>query len=503
MHDPNGDTVVEILARRRDRGPVEVYSACTASEVAIRACLERSKRTGGYVLVEATANQVDQTGGFTGMRPVNFARFVPELADRQALPRDRVILGGDHLGPLTWRELPSKHAMEQAAELVRLFVLAGFTKIHLDTSMCLGDDKCSRGLPAETVASRAVMLARVAEEAHRTLCSRHPGAPDLVYVVGSEVPIPGGGVGDEDVRVTTPAGLVESVETYRSAFVSAGLSDAWSRTVAIVVQPGVEFSDRGVHEYDRRAAAELVATLGRWPGLVFEGHSTDYQRAASLRALVEGGVAILKVGPALTFAEREGLVALEAIEGELLYRRSGERSHFSEALEQEMLRVPAHWEQHYRGEPDALRLKRRFSYSDRWRYYLPAPPVQQAIDRRFANLASTAIPPSLVSQYLPCQYVRYREGTLSLDHGRWCATAWVTVSTTTSRPRARCARQAALLDARPAWNLHALTAGRHGDPAPAEEKSDGTFRDSVHRPVGRPAVRDHVPETRRLGLRRR
>ncbi len=414
MNGASVNAVIGILDRRREGVPVGMVSACTASELAIEACLERAQGSGGHVLVEATANQVDQRGGYTGMRPADFARFVLGLADRRGFPRGRVILGGDHLGPLTWRGLPASQAMDEAAELVRLFVLAGFTKLHLDTSMHLGDDDRAARLHPEIVAVRAAALARAAEDAHRTLRAQDPRAPAPAYVVGSEVPVPGGASGDDRLRITAPADLVETVETFRSVFASAGLSEVWERTVAVVVQPGVEFGDETVHEYDRRAAAELMATLRRWPALVFEGHSTDYQRAASLRALVEDGVAILKVGPALTFALREGLFALEAVERELLRGQDG-LSRFSEVLEQEMLREPRHWVHHYHGDAEAQRVKRRFSYSDRWRYYLPAPPVRSALDRLFANLGAVRIPASVVSQVLPRQYTRIREGLLEAD----------------------------------------------------------------------------------------
>jgi D-tagatose-1,6-bisphosphate aldolase subunit GatZ/KbaZ len=362
-----------------------------------------------------TANQVDQRGGYTGMRPVDFAGFVLRIAERLGFPRDRVILGGDHLGPLTWRRLPAEKALAEACELVRLFVRAGFQKIHLDASMHLGDDDPSKPLPPELVAARAAELAEVSETAHGALRQEVPDAPPPAYVVGSEVPIPGGATHEEGLRVTEPADLVRTLEAFRSAFAARGVAQAWERTIAVVVQPGVEFGDDSVHEYDRAAAATLMATLRRWPGLVFEGHSTDYQRASSLRAMVEDGVAILKVGPALTFALREGLLALEAMERELLHARPEALSRFSEVLELEMLRAPAHWAQHYHGTPEERRIKRRFSYSDRCRYYLPAPPVNAAIEQLVANLAATRIPASLISQVLPVQYARVREGLLPAE----------------------------------------------------------------------------------------
>ena len=52
--------------------------------------------------------------------------------------------------------------------------------------------------------------------------------------------------------------------------------------------------------------------------IVYEAHSTDYQKKDSLKKMVEDNFAILKVGPWLTFAFREAVFALAKIEEELL-----------------------------------------------------------------------------------------------------------------------------------------------------------------------------------------
>ena len=106
--------------------------------------LQQGKRFGDDVLIEGTSNQVNQFGGYTGMRPADYKEFVLGLADKVNFPRERVILGGDHLGPLVWCKEPEESAMAKARDLVREYVLAGYKKIHLDTSMRLGDD--SQGL---------------------------------------------------------------------------------------------------------------------------------------------------------------------------------------------------------------------------------------------------------------------------------------------------------------------------------------------------------------------
>jgi D-tagatose-1,6-bisphosphate aldolase subunit GatZ/KbaZ len=224
--------------------------------------------------------------------------------------------------------------MPRALELVRGYVLAGFSKIHIDTSMRLADDDPSARLPDETIARRGAELCAAAEDAFAVFRTAYPGAPAPVYVIGSEVPIPGGAMENEEtVAVTKPEDCKATLEAFQAAFTRRGLKDAWDRVIALVVQPGVEFADESVVEYDRAAARDLTASLDAWPGLVFEGHSTDYQSKERLREMVEDGIAILKVGPALTFALREGLFALERIEAELGRLRPFPASAFRDTLE--------------------------------------------------------------------------------------------------------------------------------------------------------------------------
>lgn len=397
--------------------PAGIYSACSANELVLEACMERAMKDSDYVLIEATANQVNQYGGYTGMKPVDFSRFVYSIAEKVKFPDDKIILGGDHLGPLTWKGLPAEKAMEEAKELIRQFVYAGFTKIHIDTSMHLGDDDKAKKLETTVIAERGAVLAKAAEKAFEELAASNPHALHPVYVIGSEVPIPGGSQGEEEqLQVTSPDDFRETVNLFREEFYRNNLDSAWENVIAIVVQPGVEFGDDSIHEYDRNAAEELCKELKNYPSLVFEGHSTDYQTPEALKEMVEDGIAVLKVGPALTFALREALFALNHIENELLKGRNGiELSNFIEVLDETMVNKPENWIKHYHGNDEKLRLSRKYSFSDRSRYYLPLPEVQQALDRLMRNLKTVDIPLSLISQYMPVQYDRIRSGLLGKD----------------------------------------------------------------------------------------
>ena len=365
--------------------------------------MDHARDCGQPLLIEATSNQVNQYGGYTGMKPEDFAVFVMDIASCSGFDPEKVILGGDHLGPLVWKHMPENEAMSRAEELVASFVRAGFTKIHLDTSMRLGGDPSDCVLPDEVIASRGARLCAAAESA---ASSQLP-----VYVIGSEVPIPGGA--EEDALAPTePSAFKASYEAFRSAFEQKGLSSALERIVAFVVQPGVEFGGDVIHEYDRSAAAALTASLSDVPRMIFEGHSSDYQRPESLAMMVEDGIGILKVGPGLTFALREGLLALEHIERELARSQGFTPSNFADTLDNAMKSDDSNWKNHYHGDEESQRLQRRYSLFDRARYYLPVPAVDKAVNKLIGNLKNVEIILPLLSQYLPKSFEKIRKGEL-------------------------------------------------------------------------------------------
>lgn len=395
--------MLDMIKRRAAGEKCGIYSACTASAAVIEAVLLRAGQSGQPALIEATANQVNQFGGYTGMTPRDYASFVYEIADKTGFDRGMLILGGDHLGPLTWKGEPEQSAMDKAETLIEDFMRAGFSKIHIDTSMRLKDDSVTERLSDAVIARRAARLAAAAQRV----------GGDAVYIIGSEVPVPGGAQEEEAVAVTAPEDFERTLESFRQAFEKAGANQVWSRVIGVVVQPGVEFGDASVHHYDRNAAKKLTAALKNHPGIVFEGHSTDYQTPENLRRMVEDGVAILKVGPALTFYQREALFALSMIERELLSGADGiTLSNFDGVLEQVMLEKPGNWNKYYHGDAREQRIKRRFSFSDRSRYYMPDPLVAQAVDRLFENLNGVEIPWSLLSQYMPVQALKARAGEI-------------------------------------------------------------------------------------------
>lgn len=407
--------LLEMVEKRKAGIHCGVPSFCCANKLVIEAILDQAKRFDDTVLIEATSNQVNQERGYTGMTPMDFRNFVYEIADKLHFSRSKIILGGDHMGPLPWANLPEAEAMKHAEILVRACVRAGYQKIHLDTSMRLGDDPVDQPLEDATIAARGAYLYKACEEEFQKIAAEDSSAVHPVYVIGSEVPIPGGSQEEEDtVQVTTPERFEKTLMAYHQKFAELGLSDAWSYIIAMVVQPGVEFGNRDIHHYNRIEAYSLCQELRKYPDMVFEGHSTDFQSPAKLKEMVEDGIAIIKVGPALTFALREALFALSRIEEELIADPSV-WSNFPGVLESEMLGNPKHWNKHYHGSDYEKMLDRKYSFSDRCRYYFATEAVDAAIKKLFKNLAGEEIPMGMLHQYMPLQYIKVRDGKLKCE----------------------------------------------------------------------------------------
>ncbi|HAH3574343.1 TPA: hypothetical protein GFX97_18210 [Escherichia coli] len=146
-----------------------IYAVCSAHPLVLEAAIRYASANQTPLLIEATSNQVDQFGGYTGMTPADFRGFVCQLADSLNFPQDALILGGDHLGPNRWQNLPAAQAMANADDLIKSYVAAGFKKIHLDCSMSCQDDPIP--LTDDIVAERAARLAKVADRCQAILTS--------------------------------------------------------------------------------------------------------------------------------------------------------------------------------------------------------------------------------------------------------------------------------------------------------------------------------------------
>lgn len=403
----------DVLALQKRGRPRGIASICSINRLVVEAAIEQAHSDDSLVLIESTCNQVNQFGGYSGLTPSDVRAFVLPLAAARGFPEARLILGGDHLGPYPFRSEKASAAMAKARDMVRGYVVAGFTKIHIDPSMRLADDPGdpAAALDPRIVAERCAELCAVAEG------SRGGGRPAPVYVIGSDVPTPGGSDEVESgVHVTTVEELEQTIGLIHQSFEARGLGEAWERVIAVVVQPGVEFGDHTILEYDRTRAADLSRAIRKQPRMVFEGHSTDYQTPRALAQMVEDGIAILKVGPALTGALREAVFLLALIEEQLLTLHPSRRpSLIVEALDTAMRANPVHWKSHYSAEERQAAFSRKYSLLDRIRYYWNVPEVEKSLSLLIENLRAMSIPGSLLGEFLPGQYVRVRAGALAND----------------------------------------------------------------------------------------
>ncbi|MEQ8778182.1 MAG: class II D-tagatose-bisphosphate aldolase, non-catalytic subunit [Roseibium album] len=378
--------VHDLIARNRSGDPIGLPCFCTANEHVLRAVLAYAAETGFPTVIEATCNQVNQDGGYTGMTPRCFMGWLSGMAKEAGVSMDKLILGGDHLGPNPWKSEPVAQAMEKARELVKLYVEAGFTKIHLDASMaCGGEPNPSFG----EIAKRAADLCATAE-------AYAPDPDKLIYIIGTEVPVPGGETEEpETLDVTSVARFHETIQTHRDAWAERGLDAAWQRIVSVVTQPGVDFGHTSVFPFVPDKARPLSEAILLEDGLTYEAHSTDYQSTAALTDLVKNHFFFLKVGPELTFRFREAVWALVSI-GEQL--GSGKSSRLRNIIHDRMNEAPYYWQDYYNGSDEELNVLKIYSYSDRIRYYWADAEVAEALDDLIETLSIKSAPETVVSQ---------------------------------------------------------------------------------------------------------
>ena len=339
-----------IIKSQKNGIPKGIYSICSANEYVIEVALKYAMQKKIHVLLESTCNQVNQFGGYTGMKPLDFANFVFSIANRVKYPKNKIILGGDHLGPNPWKKETSQNAMGKSCSMVKEYALAGYSKFHLDASMCLADDPKGkdRTLNPEIIAEREAKLCFEIEKICKNIFDSDKLLP--VYVIGSEVPAPGGTKeAKENIEITSSFNLKNTIELTKKAFYDLNLESAWERVIAVVVNLGIEFNNNKVFEYNRESVQGLFSIIKQYPNLAIEAHSTDYQPRSALRNMVKDGVVILKVGPALTFAFREALFALCYIEKELFFNVPKVQSNLIEIMEKAMLENSKYWVDYYEG----------------------------------------------------------------------------------------------------------------------------------------------------------
>ena len=389
----------DIVVQNRRGVRTSIPSVCSAHPEVLMASLQLAADLGRRVVIEATSNQVNQFGGYTGMTALDFVCHIQDLVDQTKIDPDLVILGGDHLGPQVWKSERKETAMAKAHDLVADYVRAGIRKIHLDCSEGCSDDPAS--LDDATVAARAAQLARTCKDA-----AADPS--DLVFVIGTEVPPPGGARLDDNGHIvsTRAADARATVAAHKAAFATAGVADLWPQVMGLVVQPGVEFGPDTIHALPTRRDPGLRAVLCDHDAMCLEAHSTDYQQPEVFGTLADLGFAFQKVGPALTFAWRRALYALDQLLGVL--RPATPR--LPMVLERAMRDTPKYWTSHY---PASNSMLWHFGYADRIRYYWPVPEVRKAVGLLLSEIDALDIPDHVFAEVFSDETLQRAPGLAS------------------------------------------------------------------------------------------
>ena len=79
----------DVVRRHKAGEHIGITSVCSAPPLVLQAAIQHAAESGGTVLIEATSNQVDQTGGYTGLRPADFTLGATPEQRRDTIQRFR------------------------------------------------------------------------------------------------------------------------------------------------------------------------------------------------------------------------------------------------------------------------------------------------------------------------------------------------------------------------------------------------------------------------------
>lgn len=79
----NPQPLLDLVAAQKRGQPEGIYSVCSAQQFVLEAGMRQAAADGSQLLIEATCNQVNQFGGYTGMTPADFSAYV--ATDRKSV----------------------------------------------------------------------------------------------------------------------------------------------------------------------------------------------------------------------------------------------------------------------------------------------------------------------------------------------------------------------------------------------------------------------------------
>ena len=325
-------------------------SFCTSNFDVLKVLMVFNKYHKLPTLIESTSNQVNQFGGYTGLEPKQFKKKIEKLCKLVKLPSRQLIIGGDHLGPLPWKNINTKSAMKNAKVLVKKCLKAKYNKIHIDTAIICKDEKNI---------NRNIIVNRC-EDILKSISKKD--LKNIFLVVGTEVPFAGGGDHLKPV-ITNLESIKKEYLLYSQMFKRKKILN--KTPFALVIDPGIGFNNRKVTTSNLTGFIKKKL-FSKKQNFYFEAHSSDYQSKENLKKLVDNNFKFLKVGPELTHIYAKSIFEMQNIEKLI---RKKKLSNIGDTLLNEMNTNKDYWKNYYKGSKKKINFLMFNSYLDRSRYY--------------------------------------------------------------------------------------------------------------------------------------
>lgn len=326
-------------------------SFCTANFLVLKTLLIFCKKNKLPALIESTSNQVNQFGGYSKNQPKDFIKKINRFIKSSKISKKSIYFGGDHLGPLPWKNNKSSVAMDNSIKLIDLYLKANYQKIHIDTSIQCKDDK---------LITDKIIFART-EYILKNLINKKK-LNKIFFVFGTEVPFAGGN-NKKKFKITQNNKIISDYQNFSKLLNSEKLL---SKDFALVIEPGMKFKNNSITK-PKFKNFEVNRKFSKKNKFYFEAHSTDYQDLETLKKLVKNNFKILKVGPELTYNLIKSLLFMQEIEEVFL----GRKSNFQKTIIKNMLFNNFYWKDFFkRGNKKKFQKNLLNSFYDRARYYL-------------------------------------------------------------------------------------------------------------------------------------
>ena len=309
-------------------------------------------------LIECTSNQVNQFGGYTKITPKKFIKKISNIRKKIKFKKNKLFLGGDHLGPLPWKNLKTKIALKNSIKLIDSYLKQDFCKIHIDTSIkCKDEEKINSNI----IFDRTLKILKNDKI--------KKGIKNRFIVIGTEVPLSGSGDNKRIIK-TSNKQIEDEVLKFKKILKQI---KSQSKIFALVIEPGMKYMHSKITSPDFKNFLDKKK-FSKKNNFVFEAHSTDYQPLRILKKLTKNNFKFLKVGPELTYNYSRSLFFMQNLEEKFSFKK---KSDMKNIILTTMKKNKKYWKAYYLGGRSNLLLNSKL---DRMRYYLNLKPIVNSIN---------------------------------------------------------------------------------------------------------------------------